>query len=91
MSGVVVMAYLLAIGFLIVAWGLATHKHPDRQDGQRKPPASRGTTRVPYHCATFGHYYRKAFADRWQCAQCGHLVPMECAGDFDQWEQEVEA
>ena len=32
---------------------------------------------IPYHCATFGHYYKKVYADRWTCAECGHTVNVD--------------
>ena len=98
MSGVVVMAYVLAIGFLIVAWGLTTHKHPDRQDGQRKPSASRGTT-LDHPCSTQGcdREGAKAIHGWWLCLRCHQEIAArppfdrEAADDFTQWEQEVEA
>ena len=27
------------------------------------------------------HYYRKTFADRWQCTECGHMPPLATPDD----------
>lgn len=70
----------LAIAAIACWWVIANAANPFPTNAR---PASVPTTGrgVPAQCT--GHYYRKTFADRWVCAECGHTVEVTTADDMN--------